>query len=359
MKHHIFIAGTGRAGTSFLVQFLHECGLETHLSKHESGWWDENANAGLEDFPAPGADLPYVIKSPWFYEFADVLLNRKDIVLDAAIIPVRDLVEAASSRAILEFRGRYAQGQLADDESTWETWAVTPGGIVYSMNPLDQARILALGFHEVVKALTRHNVPIVFLDFPRFANDAEYTYEALKDFIPARRDVALAAHASLAAPSKIRAGKEISDQQADTSASKHRLIRANLNYPSIETVDLISLRRELRRLRDLTATLSAERDELDKRCTSMQAERSELLETKALAEARLTEAEVRLRECIQTLAERLAEVESSRSAAKVAESELRQKILVLQAQLGAFETSTSWKLTRPLRSLKRWLAANR
>lgn len=339
MKHHIFIAGTGRAGTSFLVQFLHECGLETHLSKHENGWWDENANAGLEDFPAPDANLPYVIKSPWFYEFADALLNRPDVTLDAAIIPIRDLVEAASSRAILEFRGRYAEGHLADDESTWETWGMTPGGIVYSMNPLDQARILAIGFHEVVKALVRHNVPIIFLDFPRFATDAEYTYEALKDIIPAKRETALAAHASLAAPSKIRAGKEIFDQQPDILNSAHRLIRPNVKYPSIDTVDLISLRRENRRLRELTTTLSAEMEE-----------RSAFMEEKTRTEARLAESIQIQAECAQAMAE-------LRKATDLAERELQHKISVLHAQVKAFETSTSWKLMRPLRSVKRWLSA--
>jgi hypothetical protein len=202
MKHHLMNAGTGRAGTSFLVQFLHACGLETHLSKHTTGAWDADANAGLEDFPAKGADLPYVIKSPWFFEFAHSLLERDDITLDAAIIAVRDLVEAASSRAIIELRARHASRQLPDDENTWETWAGTPGGLLYSLNPLDEARLLAIGFHEVIHALVRHEIPIVFLDFPRFATDPIYAASKLKNFIPVTKEQAITTHVSLSDPSR-------------------------------------------------------------------------------------------------------------------------------------------------------------
>ena len=66
--HHLVIAGTGRAGTSFLVRYLTELGLDTSLSRQgEAAFWDEAANAGLEEFPivGSGANLPYVVKSPW------------------------------------------------------------------------------------------------------------------------------------------------------------------------------------------------------------------------------------------------------------------------------------------------------
>jgi hypothetical protein len=48
---HLFIAGTGRTGTSFLVRYLSELGLDTHISRHGCAHWDSNANAGLEDAP--------------------------------------------------------------------------------------------------------------------------------------------------------------------------------------------------------------------------------------------------------------------------------------------------------------------
>jgi hypothetical protein len=129
--HHVFIAGTGRAGTSFLVQYLHACGLETTLALHPDGKLDEHANAGLEDYPTKGARLPYVMKSPWLYEFVDEMLERDDLVIDAVIMPMRDIVEAAASRAILEMGARFRDERVADDIRHWETWGCTPGGVVY------------------------------------------------------------------------------------------------------------------------------------------------------------------------------------------------------------------------------------
>ena len=76
-RTHLFIAGTGRAGTSFLVRFLNEVGLDTTLGRlGEQAFWDENANAGLEDTPLSRdrEKLPYVIKSPWLYQCIDTLL---------------------------------------------------------------------------------------------------------------------------------------------------------------------------------------------------------------------------------------------------------------------------------------------
>ncbi len=50
-RHHLLIAGTGRAGTSFLVRWLAAAGLRTHLASHDTPMWDDDANAGLEDLP--------------------------------------------------------------------------------------------------------------------------------------------------------------------------------------------------------------------------------------------------------------------------------------------------------------------
>jgi hypothetical protein len=47
IRRHLLIAGTGRAGTSFLVRYLTELGLDSRLRRYgENAGWDENANAG-------------------------------------------------------------------------------------------------------------------------------------------------------------------------------------------------------------------------------------------------------------------------------------------------------------------------
>ncbi|MBV8614427.1 MAG: hypothetical protein JOY66_11755, partial [Acetobacteraceae bacterium] len=124
VRRHLLIAGTGRAGTSFLVRYLAELGLDTHVGRHgEASNWDENANAGLEDVACPdwGVDLPYIIKSPWLYEYIDELIDDATFTLDAVIIPVRDLAEAAISRSVTERRAIHESALWMNKlESSWE-----------------------------------------------------------------------------------------------------------------------------------------------------------------------------------------------------------------------------------------------
>ena len=153
---HIIVAGTGRTGTTFLVQYLTELGLDTHISRHGPGQFDATAQAGFEDMPLLTAAeaLPYVIKAPWMGQYIDEILASSDIQIDAAILPVLNPVEAAASRTILELRAMHQSApDMAQLTETWENWALTPGGTIFSLNPLDQARILAIGFHRLVQRL--------------------------------------------------------------------------------------------------------------------------------------------------------------------------------------------------------------
>src|SRR5579864_4152011 len=211
MKRHLVIAGTGRAGTSFLVQYLTACGLETHQTVNPGATLYEHANAGLEDLPIEGADLPYVIKTPWLYEFVDRLLDRSDVEIDAVVLPMRDIIEAATSRVTLEMRSRLGNFALHEEYTRWETWAFTPGGMVYSLNPVDQARILAMGFHQVVHACVKRQIRMVFLDFPRVVDDGVYLYEQLMPVFggSVSRKIALDAHSRVARKDLVRVGGEL------------------------------------------------------------------------------------------------------------------------------------------------------
>ena len=62
-RRHAVIAGTGRAGTSFLVRFLKACGLDTGATEMP---FDARARAGLErNLLDEGA--AYVVKDPWLF----------------------------------------------------------------------------------------------------------------------------------------------------------------------------------------------------------------------------------------------------------------------------------------------------
>ncbi len=246
-RHLLFITGTGRAGTSFLVRFSAAMGLDTHLQRQVQPGWSEEANAGLEDMPlaTTAGELPYVVKTAWLGEFVDDLLANKDIHIDGVIIPMRDLAEAASSRVIQELQARHrAHPWQASSSRTSETWGLTPGGVVFSLNPVDQGRLLAVWLHQLVHRLERADVPIVFLDFPRLAQDPDYLFRKLRSFLPADATVeqARAAHLQVADPLKIRVGEEL--RRASAPAPVH----AAVEYPDLEALDRIALAREVARL---------------------------------------------------------------------------------------------------------------
>ena len=236
VKHHLLIGGTGRAGTSFLVRYLDQCGMHTMLQLKGLSSWNDDANAGLENFPESDAELPYVIKSAWFNEAVSGFFKDPARKLDAVVVPMRDLVEAASSRIINDQVARIRDSTAPDECTTWERWGTTPGGVVYSLNPLDQARILSLSFHAAIHELVRHDVPLYFLDFPRFIEDADYLYDKLKPLLPADCDrrQAQAAHDSIADTSMVRTGRDLNSATPQPTAAA---IEPGITYPTATSLN--------------------------------------------------------------------------------------------------------------------------
>ena len=75
MKEHILITGTGRAGTTFLVELLTNLGLETGFdSSTIATKKNKIARAGLEH-TFKNSNCPYVVKDPNFFEYADEVFN--------------------------------------------------------------------------------------------------------------------------------------------------------------------------------------------------------------------------------------------------------------------------------------------
>ncbi len=274
MKHHLIIGGTGRAGTTFLVQYLAACGLETQLAKSPHPGYDEAANAGLEDVPMGHPDLPYVVKSPWLYEYVGRLLDDREIAVDAVILPMRGIVEAATSRVVNELRARHAIEGLPPDCGLWESWGTTPGGVVYSLSPIDQARLLAMGFHELVHALVRRDVPLVLLDFPRCVEDADYLYDKLRPVLEGRveRARALEAFRESVAPGKVRIARELAIDDTGPRQPREADARApGLEFPSHAALDRVALRRELDRLRGRVAQLEGQLASATSKLTAIEA----------------------------------------------------------------------------------------
>ncbi len=167
------IAGTGRAGTSFLVEFLDRCGLQTGL---DTSSWYATARAGYEHSLDTHAQLPYVVKDPALFTYCSTLDMRR-IEIDALLIPIRDLDQAARSRVHQERLALISERRSSDREARLA--GVTPGGILYSLDVVDQARILAVGFHKLLHWAAVNELPLYLLEFPRLVEDRDYTIRKL------------------------------------------------------------------------------------------------------------------------------------------------------------------------------------
>ena len=145
-------------------------GLDTGYEKgsitEESGHYDPVARAGMEHdiFRRP---CPYIVKNPGLAERIAELQDRRDIRIEHAIIPMRDLTEAADSR-------RRVQRAYPED---W--MRIAPGGLVPGGDADGQESVLALQHHQLLYQLARMDTPVTFLHFPRLATDADYLHGKL------------------------------------------------------------------------------------------------------------------------------------------------------------------------------------
>ena len=149
-----------------MVQLLTELGLNTGYSNSKEGIHAE-CNAGME-WPVENIfkkTAPYVVKSPAVSEHIGKILETPHVVIDFMIIPVRDLYSAAESRRL---NARKA-GNVK-----------TAGGLWLTKSPDKQEAALAQQFHHLVHTLVQHDVPMIWLHFPRLVKDPEYLYDKLK-----------------------------------------------------------------------------------------------------------------------------------------------------------------------------------
>jgi hypothetical protein len=322
---HLVIAGTGRTGTTFLVRYLTELGMDTHIKRRGDAQFDRESQAGLEDMPLIDDDLPYVVKAPWIGEYIDSILRSDKIRIDAVVVPMRDLVEAAASRAIVELRALHQNAPWMSQrlDETFEVWAGTPGGIIYSLNPLDQARLLAVGFHYLVHRLVEADIPIVFITFPRLIVKADYAFECLRRFLPAgtTRELAREAHRRTARFEKVRVEQEFVPATPTTAA----------RHVGHGLLDRVGLAREVERLRTQYIQLHSQLQDLGPKLETANADCVQLRshEVQLAGELQRANSErTRLESETQRLA---AELEAANAERARLQSETQRLSIALQA----------------------------
>ena len=159
----IVITGTGRSGTTLLVQVLDDLGLDTGLSEGRLSEYVPSVRAGLES-RVDDPDAPTVVKDMTLGFRLDELLREGTVEIRHVILPDRRLDVAAASRVRAAEYGRRPFGR---------------GALTGTVRATEQLRVLAQIRSELIGTCERHSIPVTLLEFPRFATDAAYTWKAL------------------------------------------------------------------------------------------------------------------------------------------------------------------------------------
>lgn len=173
IRNHVIISGTGRAGTTFLVQLLTALKLDTGYKDNSAV--APNCDGGMESNLAD-PNAPYFVKDPWLCETLAGILEQGDVKIDHAFIPIRDLYAAAESRRDVTRR---------TSPEVFEAFGpVVPGGCWPTDRVEDQESVLSRKLYMLIETLTRFNVPTTFLHFPKLAVSPEYTFAKLMPVLP-------------------------------------------------------------------------------------------------------------------------------------------------------------------------------
>lgn len=181
-RRHVVITGTGRSGTSFLVELLTHLGLDTGyevetLRHHRC----ERSRAGLEtDIRKPGA--PFIVKNPWFCDYASEVVDRADIQIEHVFVPMRDLKAAADSRRAVTNEAMTQMSLLERLQFRFRSSPVT-GGLTTSDG--QQELKLMAQIYELMLTLSRTMIPITLMQYPRIVQDSSYLYCKLQPILGA------------------------------------------------------------------------------------------------------------------------------------------------------------------------------
>lgn len=172
---HILIGGTGRAGTTLLVQYFTALGFDTGFTLDRARREvDPISSGGLEHSLGRtvlrGHRLPYVAKSPSYGEQLGELIDSGSLTVQCFIVPMRPLSAAAMSRQrVSEEAGRAGLDPTGH-----------PGGVLGdSTDERSQRRRLAARFYELLRVAAVHEISVYLLDFPAFVMRENYLFERL------------------------------------------------------------------------------------------------------------------------------------------------------------------------------------
>ena len=183
-RRHVIISGTGRAGTTFLVQLLTHLGLDTGFTPELlASHIDTRAQAGLEH-DIRNSDCPYIVKNPNLMEYIEEVLERGDIIIKHVFIPMRAVHAAAQSRRHVQNKAK-AEWPVHKriSRAIRRTHKQVNGGLIFTKNQNEQETVLLRKFYKLLLCLSNYTIPITVLQFPRIVTDCRFLYEKLKPIL--------------------------------------------------------------------------------------------------------------------------------------------------------------------------------
>jgi hypothetical protein len=181
-RKHIVITGTGRTGTTFLVELLTHLGLDTGFDAAQLKCYKNPlGRAGLE-YNVGFEGCPYIVKHPSFCDYADEIIARDDIVIEHIFIPIRDLYAAAESRRLVVKKNIQEASFLDKIKFLLGKSKAFTGGLLKtnSLRSNSQEAVLLNMIYKLMLAVSDSSINITLLNYPRITRDAAYLFDKLK-----------------------------------------------------------------------------------------------------------------------------------------------------------------------------------
>jgi len=156
----IFITGTGRSGTTFLIKLFSFLEFDTGYNRtNYKDFISPNCNSGMEKYYNENY---YMIKNPTIINDIKTILEDTTIKIKTVIIPIRDFKASALSRV----RHNNENGGLwnATDESS---------------QIHHYTQIIA----QYVYYMTKHEINTIFIDFDKMITDKRYLFNKIKNIL--------------------------------------------------------------------------------------------------------------------------------------------------------------------------------
>lgn len=182
-RRHIVITGTGRAGTTFLMELLTHLGLDTGFDEAQlKRYKDPIGRAGLEYNIGLLDNCPYIVKHPSFCDYADEIIARDDIVIEHIFIPIRDLYAAAESRRLVAKNNIQEASFLDKIKFLLGKSKAFTGGLLKtnSLRSNSQEAVLLKMIYKLMLAVSNSSIDITLINYPRSTQDAAYLFDKLQ-----------------------------------------------------------------------------------------------------------------------------------------------------------------------------------